>query len=535
VSTLTATIDARDQYREDHQRRVAADAVALGERLQFDVDVLRDLRYASIFHSIGKIAIPGVILAKRGPADAGRARDREEHPILGARILESIRFSAASSRSCALAASGGMARAIPRSSRAMPSRARRAHCASSSTITRCSSTGHIAWRCGRRPRWRSCAGWQGTWYDPAIVDEFTTMIEARGTIQAVEEEVGQTSAELAILAELTPEFHTILDLQQLLDRILAILERNNPGASFTILLRDEKTDDLVVRAAAGSWTAIDSPMRVQAGRGIASWVIEHREAQNIEDVRKDPRYVGDPSVRSELVVPLVSGGTAIGVLALSHKTVAAFAQRDLMLMQTIGAQIAAAIDVAGLHERLKRAANTDALTGLHNYRYFYDRLEEEVARAERRLRSAGRRVLRPRQAEERERHVRPPSGATRSCASLGSRSAITCAPRMCRPAMAATSSPSSCRTRRATKPRRSSSASSRCSTARWWICRAAAGRSRCPTSRGASHLSARRAERHETWSTTRTRGPTRGSDPASELRARRLTTAGSLRTGSCGR
>src|SRR3954470_8043663 len=33
VSTLTATIEARDQYREDHQRRVAADAVALGERL----------------------------------------------------------------------------------------------------------------------------------------------------------------------------------------------------------------------------------------------------------------------------------------------------------------------------------------------------------------------------------------------------------------------------------------------------------------------------------------------------------------------
>src|SRR5206468_4286954 len=29
------------------------------------------------------------------------------------------------------------------------------------------------------------------------------------------------------------------------------------------------------------------------------------------------------------------------------------------------------------------AANTDALTGIHNYRYFYDRLEEEVARAER--------------------------------------------------------------------------------------------------------------------------------------------------------
>src|SRR5207237_9158578 len=51
---------------------------------------------------------------------------------------------------------------------------------------------------------------------------------------------------------------------------------------------------------------------------------------------------------------------------------------------TVGAQIAAQIKGAELHERLKRAANTDALTCIHNYRYFYDRLEEEVARAERR-------------------------------------------------------------------------------------------------------------------------------------------------------
>ena len=117
-----------------------------------------------------------------------------------------------------------------------------------------------------------------------------------------------------------------------------------------ILLRDEKTEQLVVRAAAGAWRAIDSPMSVPAGRGISSWVLEHREAQNIEDVRSDPRYVGDPEVRSELIVPLVSGGRAIGVLVLSHRKVAAFSQRELMLMQTVGAQIAAAIDVAELHD-----------------------------------------------------------------------------------------------------------------------------------------------------------------------------------------
>ncbi len=384
VSTLTSTIEARDQYREDHQRRVAADAVALGERLAFSADEQRDLRNASLFHSIGKIAIPVAILTKRGPLTPDERAIVEEHPILGARILESIRFL----RTVVPLVRAGRERwdgtGYPEklSGENIPRAARALRVVVDYHAMLVDRPYRVALR--QETAVAELRRLAGTWYDPEVVGPFTAMIEARGTIQAAEEEVGQTSRELAILAELTPEFHTILDLQQLLDRILGILERNRPGVSFTILLRDEKTDDLVVRAAAGSWTAIDSPSRMTKGRGISHWVLEHLEPQNIEDVRADPRYVGDPNVRSELVVPLVSSGRAIGVLVLSHRTVAAFSQRDLTLMQTVGAQIAAAIDVAELHERLKRAANTDALTGLHNYRYFYDRLEEEIARAERR-------------------------------------------------------------------------------------------------------------------------------------------------------
>jgi diguanylate cyclase (GGDEF)-like protein len=226
----------------------------------------------------------------------------------------------------------------------------------------------------------------GAWYDPAIVDQFITMIEARGLVAAAEVEVG-ASRELAILAEITPEFHTLLDMQQLLSRILAILERHMAGAAFTIFLREESTGDLVVRSAAGARTDLAGPTRVENGTGLVGWVVAHGEAQIVDDVRSDPRYIGDPNVRSEMVVPLVSSGKAIGGLVVSHPSVGVFGQRDLTLLQAVAAQIAAAIDVAELHERLKRAANTDALTGLHNYRYFYDRLEEEIARAARREQS----------------------------------------------------------------------------------------------------------------------------------------------------
>ncbi|TMC06926.1 MAG: diguanylate cyclase [Chloroflexi bacterium] len=386
VSALTATIQARDHYREDHQRRVAADALALGERMHLRPDELRDLRYASLFHSLGKIGVPASILGKNGPLTPDEISIVREHPLLGARILESIRFLRgvvpivrhASERWDGTGYPDGLTgEAIPRAARIL-NMVIGYHAMLADRPYRIALRADVALGELRRLA--------GAWYDPAMVDQFVAMIEARGVIEAAEEEVG-TSRELAILADLTPEFHTILDLQQLLDRILSILLKSMPGSRLTILLREDQTDDLVVRALAGLPTGAGSSLRVPSGRGISGWVLEHRQPQLVDDVHLDPRYLGDPEIRSEIIIPLVSAGRPIGVLAVSHRVPHAFSQRDLTLMQAVGAQIAAAIDVAELHERLKRAANTDALTGLHNYRYFYDRLEEEIARAARREQS----------------------------------------------------------------------------------------------------------------------------------------------------
>ena len=381
VSTLTAMIQARDGYREDHQRRIAADAIALGERLGLAEEALRDLRYASLFHSLGKIAIPTMILSKSGPLTPEERRVVQEHPILGARILESIAFLR------------GVAPIVRHANErwdgsGYPSGQHGTDIAIEARILQV-AIGYeamLADRPYRRALGPEAAvaelrSLSGLWYDPDVVHEFALMVEARGTVAAAEVEVGAAARELAVLAEITPEFHTLLDMHQLLARILAILERHLPGSSLTIMLREESTGDLILRAAAGQLTI--GPGRLPSGKGISGWAIEHREAQIVDDVRSDPRYVGDPTIRSEMVVPLLSAARAIGVLLVSHPSVAVFGQRDLTLLQAVAAQIAAAIDVADLHERLKRAASTDALTGIHNYGYFYDRLEEEVARAER--------------------------------------------------------------------------------------------------------------------------------------------------------
>jgi diguanylate cyclase (GGDEF)-like protein len=383
VTALTATIQAREGYREDHLRNVAADAVALGQRLRLPEEGLRALRYAALFHSIGKIAVPAAILGKAGSLSAEERRLVQEHPVLGAQIIGSIRFledvapivrNAAERWDGTGYPDGLKGEDIPQVARilaiAIAFQAMRVDRPYRPALSVTSALSELRANAG------AC-------YDPTLVEEFASMILARGAIEEAEQEIGG-ARELAILSELTPQFHSLLDLDQLLMRVLTTLEKRMPGARLGIFLEDETSGDLVLRASTGSWAA-KAQRRLARGRGVASWVMEHAQAQVIDDVLRDPRWVQtEDDTRSALEVPLMAGGRPLGVLALLHSSEAAFSQRDVTLIQAVGTQLAGAVQVAGLHERIKVAASTDALTGIHNYRYFWDRLQEEISRTERR-------------------------------------------------------------------------------------------------------------------------------------------------------
>jgi diguanylate cyclase (GGDEF)-like protein len=92
-----------------------------------------------------------------------------------------------------------------------------------------------------------------------------------------------------------------------------------------------------------------------------------------------PAAAGDGS---RLVVPFVSGDVAEGLLDLRTDGVAVGAD-ELELLQILASQAAAALANAALYRTLERQAITDGLTGLYNHRYFYERLNQEIARAQR--------------------------------------------------------------------------------------------------------------------------------------------------------
>lgn len=122
----------------------------------------------------------------------------------------------------------------------------------------------------------------------------------------------------------------------------------------SIMLLDEETGELVVKASRG----LDSPLdiRVRPGEGIAGWVAEQGEPLVLQDAVSDRRFTGsDPSLKSALAVPLRADGKVIGVLNVSNTTHRRrFDHGDLELLGSFADMAAVAIENARLYQELRR-------------------------------------------------------------------------------------------------------------------------------------------------------------------------------------
>jgi HD-GYP domain-containing protein (c-di-GMP phosphodiesterase class II) len=96
TKALATTIDAKDHYTHGHTERVTQISLAMAKKLlishrvKVDSTFLEELHIAALLHDIGKIGIPEYILNKRGRLSDDERRRINEHPLIGAAILEPI-------------------------------------------------------------------------------------------------------------------------------------------------------------------------------------------------------------------------------------------------------------------------------------------------------------------------------------------------------------------------------------------------------------------------------------------------------------
>ena len=95
IFAMAAAAELKDSETEHHLRRMAVYAVRLGQELRLDERDLLLLRYGGILHDIGKIGVSETILREPGPLTADQWHEMRRHPLIGERICQPLRMSAA--------------------------------------------------------------------------------------------------------------------------------------------------------------------------------------------------------------------------------------------------------------------------------------------------------------------------------------------------------------------------------------------------------------------------------------------------------
>ncbi|MGA7795879.1 MAG: GAF domain-containing SpoIIE family protein phosphatase [Candidatus Acidiferrales bacterium] len=164
---------------------------------------------------------------------------------------------------------------------------------------------------------------------------------------------------LATLVEIGEEINSSLDLDEVLRKTAALVKRLIDYEIFSVLLVDESMHRLYHRFTIGYGEEAGKDWVIPIGQGITGTAAATGRAVRVPDVREDPRYINIiDSVRSEMVIPLMVKGQAIGVLDIQSTQVDYFTRDQQSVLTLMASRLAIAIENARLFERVRSQADT---------------------------------------------------------------------------------------------------------------------------------------------------------------------------------
>ena len=194
--------------------------------------------------------------------------------------------------------------------------------------------------------------------------------------------------EFISLIEIGKVLTSCLDVHEVLALLMKQVERLIKPKVWSLLLIDEKTDELVFEIAVSPVAKSLKEIRLKKGEGIAGWVALHGKPLLLSDAHKDERFASHIdkkmsfTTKSIVCVPLVIKERVIGVIELINSyDELIFNDADLAILSAIADFAAIALENARNFDRINELVITDDLTGLYNSRYFGQLLDNEIERA----------------------------------------------------------------------------------------------------------------------------------------------------------
>lgn len=164
---------------------------------------------------------------------------------------------------------------------------------------------------------------------------------------------------LSTLFDLSREVTSVLEFDELLEKIPQLIARITNFSVFSVYLLDDRRETLRIAYAVGYPEEAVRTVRLKLGQGIVGVSVAEKRPIIVDDVDADPRYVGIvPGIKSQLAVPLRHKGEVLGALNLLSDRPAAFTERDEDTLYQFAAHVAQALVNARLFESERQYGDT---------------------------------------------------------------------------------------------------------------------------------------------------------------------------------
>jgi signal transduction histidine kinase len=176
-----------------------------------------------------------------------------------------------------------------------------------------------------------------------------------------------------LLYDISRKISSSLDLDKVLGDILALTIPSVGATSGSMIVLDESGQarrHTLIRGELA--TPVSEQVVAQIlDKGLAGWVVQHREGAIVFDTRDDERWLAltddHLTTRSAIAVPLLRQERVVGVLTLIHPEPNRFGQGHLDLLLFIAHQAAIAVENARLYEKVtERMREATALYKVSN-------------------------------------------------------------------------------------------------------------------------------------------------------------------------